>query len=196
MSMPSSRRLPATSRKPASNRPTTRPAIQTHERTIATATAATDTATVATAAGIVVIAEVIDAEAVTAITVVGMTADRGPAEVTVMTDTDEVAHATVTVEGEGIEAVTITVAEDVLARALPVVTDHVARGKDLVNAVLARSAKEAAVRRPQPQKPLKTIVTNVLSSYSRSPSVPRHATSARSLKPLDLSSKHRLSKTE
>lgn len=180
MSMPSSRRLPATSRKTASNRPVTRPAIRTPARTTATATAETDMVIVVTVARIAVTGEVIDAEVATAITAAEMTADPVRAEVTVMTDTDVAAHATDTVEDEEIAAVTITAAEDALAHDPHVVTGLVAREKDLLNVVLARSAKEDAVRRPLPQKLLKTTVTSVLSSFSRSPSVPRHVISARS----------------
>lgn len=196
MSTPSSKKRPAMWKRPASNRPTTRPAIQIRARTTATATAGTDTVTVATAAGIAVIAEVIDAEAATETTAVEKTAAHVRAEVTQMTDTDAAARAIDTVVDEGTEAATTTVVEDALVRAPHAVTGHVASGKDPVNAVLVRSAKEAAVRRPLPQKLLKTIVTSVLSSFSRSPSVPKHAIFAPSSRLLDLLLKHRLLRTE
>ena len=160
------------------------------------ATAVTDTVTVATAAGIAATAEAIDAEAATETIAGEMTAAPVQTEVT-MTDTDAAARATDTAEDEGIEAVTTTVVEDVLARALHAVTGHAVRGKDLaIASVVVRTARVAAVRRPQPQKLQKTIVTSVLSSSSRSPSVPRHVISAPSSRSLDLSSKPKSSKTE
>jgi hypothetical protein len=195
MSMPSSRRLPATSRRTASNRLMTRPATQTHARTIVTATAVTETVTVATAARIAVTVVVKDDEAAIVTTAAAMTAARDQAEVT-MTDTDEALLATDTVEGEETAAATTIVVEDAFVRAPHVVTGPAARENDLVNAVLARSAKEAAVRRPLHLKLLKTTAISVLSLCSRSPNVLRHATSARSSRLLDPSLKRKLLKIE
>lgn len=183
------------SRRTANNRLMTRPAIQTHARTIVTATAVIEMVIVATAAETAVTAGVTDDEAAIVTTAAATIAGPDPAEVT-MTDTDEAALATDTVEGEETVAATTIAVEDALVRALHVVTGPAARGNDLVNAVLARNAKEAVVRRRLHLKPLKTTVINVLSSCSRSPNVPRPATSAPSSRPLDPSLKHRLSKIE
>ena len=183
------------SRKTASNRLMTKPATQTHARTIDTATAVTETVTVATVAEIAVTAGVKGDEAAIATTDAAMTVAPDPAEVT-MTDTDEAVLVTDTVEGEETAAATTTAVEDALVHAPHAVTGPAARGNDLVNAVLARSAKEAAVRRPPLLKLLKTTAISVLSLCSRSPNVLRHATSAHSSRPLDLSLKRRLSKIE
>ena len=183
------------SRRTASNRLMTRPATQIHARTIVTATAVIGTVTVATAAETAVTVEVTDDEAAIVTIAAAMIAYPDPAEVT-MTDTDEAVHATDTVEDEETAEATTTAAEDALVRAHHVVTGPAARGNDLVNAVLARNAKEVVVRRRLHLKPLKTTVTNVLSSCSRSPSVPRPATSAPSSRLSDPSLKHRLSKIE
>lgn len=161
-----------------------RPATQIHARTIVTATAATEMAIVATAAKIGVTAGVKDDEAAIVTTDAATTAVRDRAEVT-MTGTDEAVLATDTVEDAETEAATTTAVEDALVRAPHVVTGHAARGNDLLNAVLARNAKEADVRRQPHLKLLKTIVISVLSSCSRSPNVPRHDTSARSSRLLD-----------
>lgn len=192
--MPSSRRLPATSRRPANNRLTTRLVTQTHARTIVIATAVTDMVTDATAAGIVATAAVKDDEAAIATTAAAMTAGPDRAEVT-MIGTDEAAPATDTAEDAETAAAITTAVEAALVHAPHVVTGPGARGKDPANAALARSAKEAAVRRQQPPKQLKTTAINVLSSCNRSLSVRRRATSARSSRPLDPSLKHKLSKT-
>jgi hypothetical protein len=173
----------------------TKPAIQTPARTTGTATAATDTVTVVTAAGTAVTAEAIGAEAATATTAEEMTAAPVRAEVT-MTDTDAAARATDTVGDEGTEVVTTTAVEGAHARALRAVTGHVVSERDLAIASVVRSAKGAAVRRLPPLKLQKTIVTSVLSSSSRSPSVPRHAISVPSSRPLVLLSKPRSSKIE
>lgn len=194
--MHSSRRLLATSKKTANNRRMTRSATRILARTIEEVTAATARLTAATAAGIEVTAEVIDAEAATAITADEMTA--GPAQVEVMVTTrpDEAAPATDTGEDGGIEAVITTAVEDVPARAPPVVIDPVVNGKDLVNAVLVRSAREAVVRRPRLRRLLKMIVINVLSSFSRYRSVQRRATSAHSSRLSDLLLRPKLLKIE
>lgn len=167
-----------------------RPATQTHARTIAAATAVTGTVTVATAAETAVTAGVKDDEAATVTTAAATIAAPVLVEVTVI-GTDEAILEIDTVEGEEIEAETITAVEDALARAPHMVTSPAVRGNDPVNAVLARSAKEAVVRRQPHLKLLKTIVISVLYSCSRFPNVLRHATFALSSRPLDPSLKHR-----
>ena len=170
------------------------------EKTTDMVTVATDTATVATAAETAVTAGVTGVGAATEITVDGMTAAPVQAEVTLMTDTDAATRATDIVVDEEIEAVTTTAVEDVLGRVPLTVTGAtslVVSEKGLaIASVVVRSVKEAAVRRPLPQKLQKTIVTSVLSSFSRFPSVPRHAIFAPSSRPLAPLLKPRLSKIE
>jgi hypothetical protein len=174
-------------------------ATLTHEKTTDTETAETETDAIA--AGIVETAEATGAEAVTVTTVAETTAVLVQAEAVMLTiDTDAAVHATDTVEVVGTGAAIITVVEDAPVHALRAVIGvrspaESVRGLPIVNAVL-RNAREAAVRRPLPQRLQKTTVTSVLSSCSRSPNVPRPAIFAPSSRPLGLSLKLRLSKIE